>query len=374
MMKICIVTWNKSRNYGTCLQSYALYRYIEKMGYEPYILTKFHAPYKAVCVGHFVRSKVKALWGRMVHTKKNSAFANQPADAQWGKIIRFSRRFNEMAIRNRRDWNYIRKDILAFISGGDQIWNPNYLSRSSLLDFLYGQKDIIKLSYGTSIGVMDIPNQLHSLYRTFWKEYDAIGVREKRAAELIKEISGCHAEVVVDPVFLLSDREWTAFSTHSGQLYDLPKDYMFCYFVDANERYFECAGAMKAETGYPIVMISLEAEGAGDYVIEDAGPEDYITLLRNASVILTDSYHAIALSLIFNREFYVIRRFSDADIHSENSRVYEILKEYGLEWRMIEKSNIGFHKCIDYTSVNVKIRNNVANSKNYLEKNLIRKE
>lgn len=368
MKKVCIVTWSKSTNYGTCFQAYALYRYIKSLGYDVCILKMFRAPYHIKCVLNWIHLKQKSII--LIVKDMNKKSKNNINVSKSNKLEKFENNFTYLSIRNRKSWNAIKNDFITFISGGDQIWNPNYISRSSLLDFLYHEDNIGKISYGTSIGVSEIPSRLRKVYSTFWKEYDSIGVREKQAAEMVERISNKKATVVVDPVFLLSKNEWIDFAGISDYNKKIPKEYIFCYFVDIKKFYMNFSNKIRKKTGYQLVIISLEGKVEGDYVMEDAGPEEFILLLMNASLVITDSYHGIVLSLIFNKNFYVLKRFLESSVKSENSRIHEILDEYGLQNRLVDNVHFDISEKIDFEDTNNKIIKNVVESKTFLKNNL----
>lgn len=69
-------------------------------------------------------------------------------------------------------------------------------------------------------------------------------------------------------------------------------------------------------------------------VQKTVGPKDWINLLYNAEFILTDSFHATAFSIIFNKNFYVLKRFSDNSSKSQNSRIYHLLNMTNLSNRI----------------------------------------
>lgn len=90
----------------------------------------------------------------------------------------------------------------------------------------------------------------------------------------------------------------------------------------------------------------------------------------SASLVITDSYHGIVLSLIFNKKFYVLKRFLESSVKSEHSRIHEILDEYGLQNRLVDNVHFDISEKIDFEDINDKIIKNVVESKNFLKNNL----
>lgn len=99
---------------------------------------------------------------------------------------------------------------------------------------------------------------------------------------------------------------------------------------------------------------------------------EFIELIKNASFIFTDSFHGTIFSIIFEKQFITLKRFKDDDKKSQNSRVYDLLNQLGLDKRLIEEDSLVQEKYddIDYTIVRNTLNSFIQSSKNYLDRAL----
>jgi hypothetical protein len=132
-------------------------------------------------------------------------------------------------------------------------------------------------------------------------------------------------------------------------------------------------------TGYKIVSIRhideyiKEDENFGDIAINDAGPSEFVNIVKNAEIILADSFHATIFSVIFNKRFFVLNRFANNSSQSTNSRIDSLLEILNLEDRRIanvEDVENRYNDTIDYQKVNEILKNWSGESKEYLKNSL----
>ena len=148
----------------------------------------------------------------------------------------------------------------------------------------------------------------------------------------IKDIVDVSVQVVCDPVFLLSREMWV----QKMKLTVSNEKYILCYFLGDNPEYKKVVEYLKRVLQLNVKVIPTNIFG---YEMEfdvqkTVGPKDWINLLYNAEFILTDSFHATAFSIIFNKNFYVLKRFSDNSSKSQNSRIYHLLNMTNLSNRI----------------------------------------
>ena len=239
----------------------------------------------------------------------------------------------------------MKKEYFAFITGSDQIWNPGYFQNSYMLDYVR-ENDIRKISYSSSLGVSTIDNRVKKKYRKLLKSYSAISVREKSAADLLQEISPVKVEVVVDPTMLLEKKEWDIFSEQAivAPAWNANQNYILCYFVGNKKEYWSYVDKIEQATGYHVLAIAMNGNEIQEKYqpVYNAGPKEFVWLIKNASIVCTDSFHASVFSIINHREFYVLKRFSDKDRESQNTRIYHLLHNFRLSNQFIDNVNSDF--------------------------------
>ena len=340
MRKIGIETWTGGTNYGTNLQAFALKKKLECMGYQPSIMgvvchnvSYLRYPdafisYLSKKISDIQKSRILRK-GEKCRGKVGKEFAIQE------QIFKSfcEQEFPKLEVRNRKQWANLKKEYFAFITGSDQIWNPGYFQNSYMLDYVR-ENDIRKISYSSSLGVSTIDNRVKKKYRKLLKSYSAISVREKSAADLLQEISPVKVEVVVDPTMLLEKKEWDIFSEQAivAPAWNADQNYILCYFVGNKKEYWSYVDKIEQATGYHVLAIAMNGNEIQEKYqpVYNAGPKEFVWLIKNASIVCTDSFHASVFSIINHREFYVLKRFSDKDRESQNTRIYHLLHNFRL--------------------------------------------
>lgn len=364
-MKVCVVTWYHSDNYGTCLQAAALYKALEILGYEPYIL-KYGRDYSlknidaiAITTARKIKSKIKK---RSLNCNSNNIDKKKKVESLVNDFYRF------VSIKGKEDYKKTIDEIDAFVVGSDQLWNPSHVQETFLLDFV--PSDLIKMSYATSVGVKQLSFYYRLKYKKRLSKFNSISVREPSAAKLISNITNRNVDVVADPTLLLDESEWNGLVEKFSANYSLPPKYILTYFVGSNINHWNEIKDISEKTGLPVVNIVL---GAGQTPfeamnIEDAGPLDFVSLIQNSRVVCTDSFHAIAFSVNLKKQFWAFKRFKEEDSASQNSRIDDFLDRFGLLNRYWANSDLNSN--IDYSSVHEILFNYREESRMYLRQKL----
>lgn len=259
---------------------------------------------------------------------------------------------------------YINTDIIKannnydiFIIGSDQVFASYLLPLSAYYgEFATADKKVI--SYASSSDVKSFPPKAEKLFKQKLQRLNKISVREQTLKNYIEKITDKKAEVVLDPTFLLSKAEWLKIANPKV----VPnKKYIFCYFLGAKSSWQRKAARAYADKyGYEVIHLPYIMQcirpadkflkGQGRY---DVGPREFISLINGAECVFTDSFHGMAFSINFNKDFYVFNRDDKAGVNSMNSRITDTLSMLELSDRHItEKNAILENKPIDYTATN----------------------
>ncbi|GAG83677.1 unnamed protein product, partial [marine sediment metagenome] len=219
-----------------------------------------------------------------------------------------------------------------FITGSDQVWNPQSTISSPEPYFLrFASKGKRKISYAASFGLSSIPDALRSKYAEWLSNIDFISVRENQGADIVRDISDRKAEVVLDPTLLLDSTAWNTLAAEP----ECMKPYILLYVQHYSPYTTKLAYYLSRKTGYSIVRIArgYMREGLECKVkhLFDAGPSEFLGLFRHASFVLTSSFHGTAFSVNYNKPFYSIVRKGGA----VNSRMISLLDNLNLESRLL---------------------------------------
>lgn len=374
-MKVGILTlYHNNFNYGGNLQAYALYKYIKNKGIDAeqiiYAKTKKNDLLSLIKkVRRFgirgILKKVRATYQEKklgVSVDANEMEARKLAFQKFsGELIGHSEIvFDDNTICNCLD-NY---DL--FVTGSDQVWNFDlYDDQVYFLNFVDGEKQK-KYSYAASFSMDSLSKRQQRIVKDNLKDYAAISVRERKAQELLLGLTEKTVEYVLDPTLLLSQKDWDEVCENRF----ISEEYVFGYFLGNNIEVVKMAKEYANMNGFKFVMIPFASgkykmieDSLADIRIVDASPEKFLSLVKYAEYVFTDSFHAVVFSFIYQKQFFVFNRDK---MGTMNSRIYGITELLGLEERFCKTkeeealSYISELKCIDYLEMPdefIKIKN-----------------
>ena len=366
MKKIGIITILKTNNYGAELQAYATQAMLNKLGYNAEIIDYLF--YKNPGHKKTKASKPSFNYGFIKKVKETlyPIFEKFKARSNQKNNIRRTERFERFHTENTKmsptyrtmDELYAAKnDYDVYMVGSDQVWNPDIYS--SILPYMlaFAPEGKKRVSYASSFGVSSIPDECKWLYKKYLPKFSSIGVREKNAVDMVRELSNKEATWVLDPTLLLDKEDW---SKVASSAYRELNNYILLYELTPCPYILELAKHMREKNGMEIVRIcknaSVEDKDTSVRNIIDAGPAEFIRLFANAGMVITNSFHGTAFSINFGKEFYTV---TPARKHN-NSRQRSILELFKLQDRLtaentpIENISIG---SIDYAAVSTILEN-----------------
>ncbi|MFD1334541.1 polysaccharide pyruvyl transferase family protein [Oceanobacillus iheyensis] len=374
MKKVAILTLNGYFNYGNRLQNYALQEVIKDMGFEVETVvnnTNLRNQGKSKIEGRDIIKKLreKSLidLSRGLYIKFENYLYKDKVNQQRTRIFKdFSLSYiaetdYSISIDNIPSDLSDRYDI--FVTGSDQVWNPNFRKGSSI-DFLTFASPEKRISYAASFGISTIPQEYVEDYRLWLSEIAHLSVREDAGAKIIKGLTGRKAEVVLDPTMMLTKEQWLAISRVPS---NKPiKRYLLTYFLGGIPK--ERVNLMKSiakKNDLEIINLA-QVEDRIPYL---SGPSEFIDYIYSASVFCTDSFHGAVFSILLDTPFIVFNR--EGQSSSMNSRIDTLLKTFKLESRLadnIKDNNQIFN--IDYSHTIPILESERKKSFNYLEKAL----
>ena len=363
-MKTGILTFHRALNYGAVLQAYALRKTICDLGHdcevidygiigqEPRINLSFNG-FKP-----FIASVLINLL----------SYFN--ADIRRSRFSKFRRNYLKTSTKRYLSNTDIKESIKnydAFVTGSDQVWNP-YLSNndnSYFLDFVSVTKT--KISYAASFGLSKIPVEVKKEYALLINRFNSVSVRESEGKEIIKELIGRDSELVLDPTFLLTGENWLDIANPVS----ISGPYILCFVIMADPPGFmDFCHYLKKITGYKIIRV-VNPKYKLDFslkIIASAGPLEFLGLMKNASIVVTNSFHGTAFSIIFKKPFYTFLYNNDRDI-----RLKEITQKLGLSDRLIcnrSQQPLSESINIDYTEPYKILQIEIHKSVNFLKNSL----
>lgn len=364
-MKIKTITCHDVYNLGASLQAYALQRYLQNEGHDVEIIDYkpdyLSGHFNLWGVGNPIYNKpiIKQLYlaaklpGRLKALKRKKVF-----DQFTHQYLRLTKRYH-----NNEELKADPPVADVYIAGSDQIWNtlfPNGKDPAFYLDFVPPGKK--KISYAASFATKEIADGWTPFVKKMLANLDAVSVREKSSLPLLTSLGRPDGVAVCDPVFLLDRNEWEKIM---NKTVSLDEDYILTYDFENNPTIKEIAQNMKKEKGYKIYNVGPFKMNYADKNFVNAGPLEFLSLVNHSSFVISNSFHATAFSLIFQKNFCVVNRKEGI-----NERMKSLLGDLQLGDRIISEYNLNVPKNINFKN-NIFTHNNIIRlSKAFLDNSL----
>lgn len=339
MIGVCIKYFHK--NYGGMLQAYATVSELERRG-VPYELIR----YKKQRTLPMILRNLPRFLNRVFLNDKYEALLKKlgemrhPEFAQNERVRReaFHQFLDERFTRLSPEFTGYRalcdgaKRYSLVLTGSDQLWSPAGLS-TNYYNLMFVPDGIRKVSYASSFGVSHIPLYQKKRTARFLIRLDHISMRENRGAEIVRELTGREAPIVLDPVLLFDRQGWEELIPVQQEI---KEPYIFAYFLGANPKHREAVRQAAAEMRCKVVTLRhLDRyvpgdEQFGDIALYDVGPDRFLNLLRGAAGVCTDSYHGACFSVLHRKPFIAFDRYASDTGISKNSRLDTLCRNLGL--------------------------------------------
>ena len=351
--KVELITLHRVPNYGSVLQAYATQKAIENVGYECEIINYFPK-----------RMKIKAMLRRIKNKNEilNKSFLLRTIARIIiipSYFIRFSsfRRFYKNLNTTSKEYHSndeIKKELPIadiYCTGSDQVWNSEWnegIDKALFLDFAPEGKK--KIAYAASFGKNELNQEEINETREMLKKYDSISVREISGVEIIKSLGIEKVTNVVDPTLLLSGDDWRKISSNKYK----GRKYILVYNLNRNKKIDKYAVNLSKKTGLKIIYLSYQLHEfyKKGKMVCNPKVEDFISLIDNATYVISDSFHATAFSLNLNTQFIIVYP------GKYSTRLQSILEILNLENRVAKDENdlSITEKEIDYKKVDKKMK------------------
>ena len=326
--KIGILTFHRAFSYGAVLQAYALQNFLFSLGIDNEIVD-YNCRYIAERYQRIFRKTTSnPLRGLVWNALTAPTIVRQKkVFTQFAKAhLHLSKPYSESDIQS------VGGEYFRFISGSDQVWSPTCAGFDSayFLDFAKSEQ---KFSYSASVATTKIPEDIKSEFTRRISDYSACSVREESAAQLVRSLTGKDALVHIDPTLLIDRNGWDRLADNT----ESRPPYILLFTVLKPKRLIDFALELGKKTGLPVVYLnnSQPRRVKGIEYLKPVAPEKFISLVKNAEYVLTNSFHGTAFSVIYHKRFAVEIETSS----KKNIRSKELLESLGLADRMLYNGN-----------------------------------
>lgn len=333
-MKVGLLTFTDGTNIGQRLQNYALQEAVKDILPESEVLTirqqyPFSRLKRNIKDGVWILAHPKQ-GACMLRRRKKFHDFNRKNITFFPKMIPF---YEEVDISEMFD---------CFIAGSDQIWNPKSpdVSANYFLTFARPEQ---RIAYAPSFAVDSIPSEKKEIYQKYLEGFHRITVREDKGAEIIYNLTERNAEVVLDPTFLINSKKYDTIIIPSKLKPNC--SYILVLFLGEKPT---------IEINYISQKMNLEMIQLDS--MSPIGPDEFLDLIKDANMVLTDSYHVTVFSVIYHRPFINFeRKGTDICMMSRFDTLYRILGIRDRSWNYMSKHEKDW-QIIDYEMIDNNIR------------------
>lgn len=359
-MKIGILTYHRSHNYGALLQAIATRIVLEKIGHNVYYVDYWPGYHKRMYALFNIRGVIRK---------------NPISSARY--IYNFIRTYNIKKERRKKMNQFISQyiepycksmsdefDILVY--GSDQIWRkqPEGIGYNPVYFGVHNIKTKKHVSYAASMGILPTTDQDKLYIKKLVSNIDSISVREQDLAHLLHDLEFKNVNVCLDPTLLITSEQWLSIFNIKNSS---DNKYVLYYCLQPNAFSLQEIESFAKKRNLSLkVIIADYKEKESEKYISTSAPDKFIELFSNAEFVFTSSFHGLVFSIIFNKPFY-------ASFQSNSGRAQSLLDYLELSGYLLpaqSKINEDYNY-IDYKEVNNRLERFRSNSLNYLQENLI---
>lgn len=356
MKKVGILTYHfaENKNFGAILQSYAMLNLFKKLNFSAKIIDYKFRDYS-------IKAKIK---DRL----------------EGNNFFEFKKNFLECTTEVfDKNLNTLNQQFDIFVAGSDQVWRMKW-SRDKVKHYFFDfvEDDKLKISYAASFGVdfWEGKEPLTNEVKNLMKRFDSISVREESGIDICKETFDVDGVVnVLDPTLMLEKEEYQKIIEKTNIGKKSKGEYVATMLLDETDSLTEEVKNVAKTLELPIKEIKGKTRSIfGKKITFYNKVGEWLNYIKNADLVITDSFHCVAFSIIFNKEFVVI-----ANPERGIARLENILKKVGLENRLFTdvkelKASKILKEKIDYSLVENELRFYREKSMSFLTNALLKEK
>lgn len=347
-MKVAVITRHAITNYGSLLQAFATQQVIENLGHTCEIIDyirddESYSQHEKTLLAR------KPEWNRNPMKKAIYLALRQPESIASGKRFEAEQsKYLHLTKRYASSEELLDDKPIAdvYMTGSDQVWGPvenGSYDSSYCLSFTDDADK--RIAYAASFGRTEMTGEIENFFKKWLSRYRYIGVREDSAVSLLNKM-GIDSVQVLDPTLLLDSNFWAKITTPIKE-----KKYVLVYQLHNDKRVGAYAAQVAKAFGFPLIRVStsfhqFSREGKLIWCPEIG---KFLSYIKNAECMVTDSFHGTAFAINFNTPFVEV-----LPNNKTGTRNMSILKLTGLSDRILtddEDITLAKEK-IDYSRAN----------------------
>ena len=370
-----IITIWQTNNYGAELQAFALQRKLNLMGascenidfpfYKNPDFHKFRSKKSEYSIGltNMLKEMFFPVFNRISRGKNPQTTLERLHNFHQFYLLtnRSERRYLSVQSLYKEPPRY---DI--FMTGSDQVWNPRIPIAHAPFFLDFAPMESPRVSYASSFGVDRLPEQAKPYFQKWLNSFSYISVREQKGVEFVQKLTGKGAVHVLDPTLLLTAAEWGRIAANPRH----SEPYLLLYDLLPSQKIIalakDLASVLKLKI-YRICRDSGTKPEPGIIQFPAAGPQDFLALFKNSSFVITNSFHGMVFSILFEKEFRVLI----PETMKNRGRISSLIQLLELNQNVINEpdlKNWNIKHVTDFSKVNSLLKLSREKSENYLKK------
>lgn len=330
MKRIGTISYNiycNFTNYGSALQTWALHQAIKKLGYTPVLVD--YCP--DILADKDPLNPFGNMWDKDEESRRMVELTMPAIHTNYRKFDQF---YHECFTRTSKSYTSANFDKVVsdekldgFVCGSDTIFCPDEFGFD---DGYYANYSIMRgrsVSYAASFGDPHFTEETYKILNERLQNFKALGIREEQMIPYLKQHTDILVQRVVDPTLLLNADEYERITADR----QCKEKYILLYARRYSPKMEAYADKLAKENRCRIIDISLRAINAeqGHIMRYDAGVEEFLSLVKNAEYVVTNSFHGMIFSVLFRRPFVIFSR------EQCDNKIEELLALFGLSDRMM---------------------------------------
>lgn len=317
MKRIGILTFHRSHNCGSILQSYAMQEALKDYGYVPEFidfatrgqkeLYSVFRPFKLDTPRNFAKSVYKNGLGAILYRRARQNWTS------YDKYLTHHLNVSKKSYDDNLELIETEMDYDAYLTGSDQVWNVviDDYDDAYFLNFVHNHP---KIAYAVSQGAKDIGKYAQDAERIaeYIKDIDFVSIREENGQKWLERLAGSKYPVVLDPTLLHPQSDYTSIEESHGISGIEKNKYIFVYATPLSREFMKLIKEYAKQNNLKVVIwhndIWLRRFGwlTGVKCPKGQNPGKYLDLIKNARYVCTSSFHGVAFSTIYRKDFVVL--------------------------------------------------------------------
>lgn len=322
MLKKVLLVTLQGANIGNRLQNYALQSVLERLGVQ--VTTPYYDIPELDTVEKKIKNTIKAIlgfFGSEKYRRKYYAFKRRIV------FKRFDNAYISNMVKCKFDDDIKEKTKCDYaITGSDQVWH-NWSNDTRELEYFYLKSFPAdrRISYAPSFGFDSFHEIDISVHKAYLLEMKYLTCREKKASEMILDLTGREAKIMLDPCLLLDKEEWNKIAKKPKHIEN--EKYALVYILgEKNKDYMDSIRTFCEKENLEIIDVFNNENPEWLFT----APDEFVWLLKNCQYVFTDSFHATLFSILYGKKFLSFKRI-EPEMEGMFDRIETLLNLFAIE-------------------------------------------